>query len=62
MELLKGYPDKIIFKTPFDNTITVSCGKEYVRVKYIYQDDLGVTDIKDYKIIEGKNKTLTMIK
>lgn len=57
MKLIKGYPDKIIIKTGFGNTITVSCGKDSICVSYLTKSEKV-----NYKIIETQNEKLIMNK
>ncbi|MFA5772761.1 MAG: hypothetical protein WC974_08545 [Thermoplasmata archaeon] len=57
MKLLKGYPDKIIFKTDLGNTITVSCGKDFVDISYLTKQEKI-----NYIIRETKQEKLVMNK
>lgn len=57
MELIKGYPDRILIKTPLGNTITVSCGKDSVNVDYLTK-----TEKVSYLLKETRQEKLVMNK
>ena len=56
MKLIKGYPDKIVFQTPLENTVTISCEGE---IKIVYVVD-GIETV--YYIKETKQSKLVMNK
>ncbi len=57
MEVLSGYPTKVVFRTGMGHLVTVSCGKDVINIEYITK-----TDKVQYKIIETKQVKLVMNK
>jgi len=55
MELIKGYPDKIIIKTSMGNTVTISCGQGVINVDYLTK-----TDAVKYVLKETKQEKLLL--
>jgi hypothetical protein len=54
---MNGYPEKVIYKTPLNNEITISQNDGYIKIVYLTKE--GKTE---YKILETKNNRLIMNK
>lgn len=57
MELIKGYPDHIVFKTKLGGNVDISCGNGYIKVIYLYEgkpEQYVIKETKQYKLVMNK--------